>query len=117
MERRLTRGEIWTAAGGSDYAGKPRPVVILQDERFDATDSVTVAPLTTDPTRADLFRVPVEPDPANGLRRVSHVMADKLHTIPKRRMGVRLGQLKREDLLSLDRAVLVFLGLAGRADP
>ena len=39
----MRRGEIWTAAGGKDYAGKPRPVVIMQDDRFDATASITVA--------------------------------------------------------------------------
>ena len=33
----MKRGEIWTVSGGSDYAGKPRPAVILQDKRFDAT--------------------------------------------------------------------------------
>lgn len=25
-----------SVAGGKDYAGKPRPVVIVQDDRFDA---------------------------------------------------------------------------------
>ena len=30
--RRVRRGEIWTVAGAKDYAGKPRPAVILQDE-------------------------------------------------------------------------------------
>jgi hypothetical protein len=38
----MRRGEIWTVAGGKDYAGKPRPVVILQDDRFDATASITI---------------------------------------------------------------------------
>ena len=63
----MRRGEIWTASGG-DYAGKPRPVVIVQDDRFDATASITVCPFTTDPTDAPLFRPLVEPSAANGLR-------------------------------------------------
>ena len=33
----MRRGDIWTVAGGKDYAGKPRPVVIVQDDSFDAT--------------------------------------------------------------------------------
>ena len=53
----MKRGEIWTVAGGKDYAGKPRPVLILQDDRFDMTDSVTVCAFTTDPTDAPLFRL------------------------------------------------------------
>jgi mRNA interferase MazF len=38
----MRRGEIWTVADGRDYAGKPRPVVIVQGDSFDATDSITV---------------------------------------------------------------------------
>ena len=57
----MKRGEIWTVAGGKDYAGKPRPVVIVQDDRFDMTDSVTVCAFTTDPTDAPLLRLPIEP--------------------------------------------------------
>ena len=63
-------GEIWTVAGGKDYAGKPRPVVILQEDRLDMTDSVTVCAFTTDPTDAPLFRLPVEPSEGNGLRAI-----------------------------------------------
>jgi mRNA interferase MazF len=46
----VRRGDIWTAAAGRGHVGKPRPVVIVQDDRFDATDSVTVCAMTTDPT-------------------------------------------------------------------
>jgi len=34
----MNRGDIRTVAGGKDYAGKPRPVVVVQDDSFDATD-------------------------------------------------------------------------------
>jgi mRNA interferase MazF len=104
---------VWTAAGGPDYAGKPRRVVILQDDRFDATGSVTVAPLTSDPTPADLFRVPIAPTAENGLRHPSQAMADKITTMGGTRVTARLGRLNREDMTRLDRAVLVFLGMAG----
>jgi len=46
----LKRGEIWTLAGAGGYAAKPRPAVVLQDDRFDMTDSITVCAFTTDPT-------------------------------------------------------------------
>ena len=109
----MKRGEIWTAAGGQAYAGKPRPVVILQDDRFDATDSIAVCPLTSDPTPSLLFRVPIEPNPDNGLRKRSWVMADKITAIPKPRIRALVGRLDDEDILSVNRAVFVFLGLAG----
>jgi hypothetical protein len=56
--------------GGKDDGGKPRPAVILQDDRFDMTDSITVCAFTTDPTDAPLFRLPIEPSRRNGLRTV-----------------------------------------------
>jgi mRNA interferase MazF len=109
----MKRGEIWTAAAGSGYAGKPRPVAILQDDRFDATSSVTVCALTTDPTEAPLIRLPVVPDARNGLREASTLMVDKITTIPRSKLGERIGQLGDDDMVRLGRAVLVFFGLAG----
>ena len=78
----MTRGEICTAAAGSGYVGKPRPVVIVQDDRFDATDSVTVCAFTTDPTEAPMFRLRIEPDEINGLREACSLMVDKGHHGP-----------------------------------
>ena len=109
----MKRGEIWTVAGGNDYAGKPRPVVILQDDRFDATASITVCGFTTDPTEGPLFRLRVEPNERNGLRVASRLMVDKITTVPKTKIGGRAGSLDDEDIVRLNRAILVFLGLAG----
>lgn len=109
----MKRGEIWTAAGRKDYAGKPRPVVIVQDDRFVATSSVTVCPCTSDPTEAPLFRILVEPSTLNGLASASRLMVDKVTTVPKAKIGKRVGRLSDEDVVRLDRAMMVFLGLAG----
>lgn len=109
----MRRGEIWTVAGASDYAGKPRPAVILQDDRFDATSSITVCAFTTDPTPAPLFRLPVEPNDRNGLRAPCRIMVDKAKTVPKDRLRTHVGRLDDEDIVRLNRALLVFLGLAG----
>lgn len=111
----MRRGEIWTAAGGTDYAGKPRPVVIVQDDRFDATASVTICAFTTDPTDAPLFRLSVEPSEQNGLRGPCRLMVDKITTVPRTKIGSRVGRLDDEDVLRLNRAIVVFLGLAGGA--
>ena len=109
----MTRGEVWTAAAGSGYAGKPRPVVIIQDDRFDATASVTICALTTDPTEAPLIRIPVEPSALNGLREPSKLIVDKITTVPRSKLGERMGRLADEEMVSLGRAILVFIGLAG----
>jgi mRNA interferase MazF len=109
----MRRGEIWTVSGGGAYTGKPRPAVILQDDRFEATRSVTVCSFTTNPTEAPLFRLPVNPTEANGLNEPSRLMVDKITTVPRSRIGSRVGRLDDDDIIRLNRAMLVFLGLAG----
>jgi mRNA interferase MazF len=109
----MKRGEIWTVAAGSGYVGKPRPVVILQDDRFDATDSLTICAFTTDSTHAPLFRLLVEPSDGNGLRSRCRLMVDKITTVPKAKLGARMGRLADEDIVRLNRAAIVFLGMAG----
>jgi len=106
------RGDIWTVSGSKEHAGKPRPVVIVQDDSFDATDSLTICAFTTDATDAPLFRLPVAPNPRNGLRAACRLMVDKITTVPKIRLGARVGRLDDEDILRLNQAALVFLGLA-----
>ena len=109
----MRRGEIWTAAAGTGYVGKPRPVAIVHDDRFDGTDSVTVCAFTTDPTDAPLFRLRIDPDDTNGLREPCSLMVDKITTVPRSKLGERVGRLSDEELVRLGRAILVFLGLAG----
>jgi mRNA interferase MazF len=107
----MKRGEVWTAAGGANYAGKPRPVLIIQHDRFDATQSVTVCPFTTDPADAPYVRIVVEPDTANGLRQSSRLMVDKITTVSRARLDARVGRVDEEIIAQLNRAVFVFLGL------
>ena len=108
----MKRGELWVAAGGGDYTGKPRPVVIVRDDRFEATGSVTVCALTSDPTDAPLFRILLSPDPENGLHEDSRVMVDKITTVRRERLSRRIGSLSVTDMRRIDRAMLVFLGIA-----
>lgn len=108
----MRRGEIWTVSGGKDYARKPRPAVIVQDDRFDAINSITVCAFTTDPTDAPIIRLPIEPSRSNGLRASSQLMVDKITTVPKSKMGARIGRLQDTDMLRLNQAMMVFLGLA-----
>lgn len=99
-------------AGGPDYAGKPRPAIIVQDDAFDATASITICLLTTDPTEAPLFRVPVAADAGTGLAMPSRIMIDKVTTVSRNRLGARIGSLPRADLVRVNQALLLFLGLA-----
>ena len=109
----MNRGEVWTVSGGPDYAGKPRPAVINQDDRFDITQSVTVCGFTTAGTDAPLFRLTVDPTETNGLTKPSQIMIDKIMTVPRLKLGTRIGRLSDADMVRINRAVVVFLGLAG----
>ena len=111
MGRKVERGEVWTAAGGPDYAGKPRPVVIVQGDRFPDTQSVTVCLLTTDSTDVPLVRPLIQPSADNGLRAPCRLMVDKLSTIPKAHLGKRIGRLEPASLSELNLSIFLFLGL------
>ena len=107
----MNRGELWTVAGGV-YASKPRPALIIQDDRFSGTDSVTVLPLTSVAVDAPLLRLPIAPTPTAGLREPRYVMIDKLTTVRRVNMRDRLGRLSANQLIEVERSLLVFLGLA-----
>ena len=108
----MRRGEVWTVSGSKDYVGKPRPAVIVQDDSFDATNSITICAFTTDPTDAPLFRLVVEPNERNGLRSACRLMVDKITTVPKTKLGAQVGRLDDEDMVRLNQAMTVFLGMA-----
>lgn len=108
----MRRGDIYIAATRGAYTGKPRPVVIVQDDRFDSTASVSVCPLTTNPVEAPLIRITVKPTDTTGIAQSSQIMVDKVTTMPRVNVRDHLGRVADADLVRLDRALLVFLGLA-----
>jgi mRNA interferase MazF len=89
----------------------------VQDDGFDATDSITICAFTTNETQAPLFRLVVEPNEHNGLRGGCRLMVDKLTTVSKTKLGSRIGRLGDEDILRLNQALIVFLGLAVSSRP
>jgi mRNA interferase MazF len=105
----MRRGDIVTVAGGVD-ASKPRPALVVQDDRFDATDSVTVCPFTTTEVDAPLLRVPVLASEANGLGHASYLMVDKITTVRRSNANTALGRLEATTLVEFERRLLVFLG-------
>ena len=107
----MKRGEIWLVAGGV-YASKPRPAVLVQDDRFDGTESMTLCPFTSTEVSAPLLRLRISADEMNGLDSVSWVMVDKLTTVRRTHMTQRIGRLSTTQLVDLERLLMVFLGLA-----
>ena len=109
----MKRGEIWTVAGGEGYAGKPRPALILQDESLGEMSSVTFCLFTTNLTEAGIFRLAILPDKINGLRQECRIAIDRIMTTPRTKLGKQVGKLADTDMVRVNRALLVFLGLAG----
>lgn len=108
----MNRGEIWTAAGGV-HASEPRPVLIMQDDRFDATESVVVVPMTTHDVKANLTRVPIEADTLSGTAQNTFAMVDKITTVRRASLGARIGRATAAQSVEVERSLLVFLGIAG----
>lgn len=107
----MTRGDLVTVAARGHYAGKPRSALIVQSDVFAELGSVAVCLLTSERIDAPLFRLDLETDTTR-LERRCQVMIDKIVTVPRSAIGSRIGVLERDDLLRVDRALALFLGIA-----
>lgn len=106
----VSRGDLVTVVTPGDY-GKPRPALVVQSDAFAEVPSLTVLPLTSDLQPTPLLRITVEPGPGNGLERVSQVMVDKALTVPRSKIGRRIGQVGSATIREVGSALAVFLGL------
>jgi mRNA interferase MazF len=112
LGRFVRRGDIVTVAASGGFGGKPRPAVIVQSDQFDSTLTLTICLFTSDPADAPLFRVAIIPTIENGLVATSWLMTDKIIAVRRTKIGRLIGRLAADDLLRLNRALAVFLGLA-----
>jgi mRNA interferase MazF len=108
----VKRGEVWSAATGSGFGSKPRPVVIVQGEVFGETPNVIVALCNSAIGEPDDVRPRIQPDPENGLENVSDVSVDILVTVPRRKFGQRFGQLSAADQSRVFSTLFLMLGFA-----
>ena len=106
----MRRGDLVTIAISGDY-GKPRPAVVIQSDTFAKSDSVLVCQLTTNILEADM-RLPIEPDPSNGLRARSQIMVEKIFAVRRERCGPAIGRLDSPTLARLDEILALVIGLA-----
>jgi mRNA interferase MazF len=100
-----------TVALRSDQ-GKPRPALVVQSDHFDDLASVTVLPITGTLVDTPLLRVPVEPSEQNGLAKRSQIMVDKPQTPSRSKLGPVIGRLDDVTMVTVNRVLAVFLGLA-----
>jgi mRNA interferase MazF len=107
----LTRGDFVSIAMQGDF-GKPRPALVIQADSFDELASVTVLPVTSTLVAAPLFRVTLQPNAGNGLKKPSQVMVDKAMTVKRDKVGQTFGRIDAETLIAVERCLAVFLGIA-----
>ena len=108
----MRRGDLITVALQGEH-GKPRPALVIQSDLFARlTSTVTVALLTSTALDVPLIRVPLEPSDKNGLRIRSYVMIDQILSARTRRAGRVFGRLDDTDLLAVNRALALFIGVA-----
>lgn len=106
----VARGDIVLVAGGG-YASKPGPALVIQDDLFSGTDSVTVVPFTTTDVEAPLLRLKIPAAPENGLGQDSSLMVDKVTTVHRSNVGPTLGRLNETQMLELERLLITFFGI------
>jgi mRNA interferase MazF len=108
----VKRGDLVTVALQGDH-GKPRPALVIQSDHFPDTATTTVLLVTSKNVDAPLIRLSVEPSSENGLRASSQIMIDKTMTVRTDKLGKTFGQLDDTSMIEVNRALALFLGLAG----
>ncbi len=108
----MKRGELYLAAAGSGYVGKPRPVLIVQDDAFANLDSVVVCPLSSASPLREPLRIGLPADELTGLDFHSVVMVDKVSAVPRSKIGPRIGVVDSAVLRAVTRGLATVLGFA-----
>jgi mRNA interferase MazF len=107
----MNRGELWICADAG-YASKPRPMLIIQSDRYSKDDSVVTCLVTShEMTLIDTdYRVELPKTAENGLKLDGYVMLDKLVAVPRRQLNKRIGKISSEKLHEVYARIVDFLG-------
>ena len=107
----MKRGDFATIAIAGDF-GKPRPILVIQSDRFMETGTLTVLLVTATLVDAPIVRLMVQPTAKNGLQKSSQIMIDKAMTVRRDKCGPPFGRLEDDMMTSVTRSLAVFLGIA-----
>lgn len=85
---------------------------MVQTDLFADHPSVALLLMSSEIVDAPLIRITIAPSKLNGLRALSQVAVDKMFTVRREKIGQTIGRLEEEAMVTVNRALLVFLGLA-----
>lgn len=108
----MKRGDIVVVAPPGAY-GKPRHAVVVQSDALTEAgiESVILCLMSSTLVEAPLFRLKIEASEYNSLEQASQIMADKLLTVPRKRVDRVIGGLNDEELLRLNRTLAFVVGI------
>ena len=106
----MKRGEVWWVdfepAMGSEIR-KTRPAVVVSNDASNgAMSRVQVVPVTSNTTKLYAFESRIEVKGAQG-----KAMADQIMTADKQRFKKRIGKVSPSEMLGIERAIKIQLGI------
>jgi len=106
----MKRGEVWWVdfepAMGSEVR-KTRPAVIVSNDASNgAMSRVQVIPVTSNTSKLYVFESRIEVKGAQG-----KAMADQIMTADKQRLKKRIGKVSPSEMLGIERAIKIQLGI------
>lgn len=118
MNKSINRGDLYYAdlnpVVGSEQGGI-RPVLIIQNDIGNRhSPTIIVAAITSKAMKTTLPTHHIL-NMHSGLERDSIVLLEQIRTIDKRRLKDHIGALEHDDMLCVDKALAVSVGLHGRA--
>jgi mRNA interferase MazF len=108
----IARGDILIAALRGAITGKPRPVVVVQNNPPSAIHpAITACLVTTELKGTGLIRLAIMPSASNGLLEPSEIQIDQIHTFRRSTIDRKIGRLSADDMERVDEALRRWLDL------
>ena len=107
----MKRGEIWIGSSRGELVAKPRPYLVVQNEKFFQADLIVACPFSSTIVQSKSFRPIFEPSVENGMILRSQLLIDVISTQSVKRFSKSIGRLSSDDLAMVDAILVDFLGL------
>jgi mRNA interferase MazF len=104
----MNRGDIYVL-GEQRYLKKPRPVIIIQSDRYNKDESVVTVLVTSESVREKEYRIKIKATKSNGLKKDSFVMIDKIVSIPREKLAKHIGKIGKKTMQTIHAKLVDFL--------